>query len=148
MIFEKYNKIKFPEKYREFLLKAGNGGDGPPYYGVFDLGNSIKLSKDFARGHDQFLSEEFPLDQYLVWEDIELSQEDMYKRERIHLGNLILGHDGCAIYWLLIIAGPERGQVWNLTEVWVQPCAPKLSFLDWYEYWLNGGNDWWREFKY
>jgi hypothetical protein len=148
MIAEEQFNIQFPEEYREFLLKIGNGGDGPPSYKILDLKSSIELSKDFAKGYNQFLSEEFPLDKYLVWEGINLSREDENKRERIHMGNLILGEEGCSIYWSLIITGAERGQVWNFTEAGVQPCSPKLSFFDWYEYWLDGGDNWWREFKY
>lgn len=142
--FEEEYKIQFPEEYREFMLKVGNGGDGPPHYRMLDLCSSIKLSKQFAKGFDEFLAEEFPLKEYMVWEGITLSEEDKQKFERIHRGSLILGEDGCGIFWLLIITGPERGQVWQLTEVGIQSCAPKLSFLDWYEYWLNDGRDWWR----
>lgn len=148
MFYEKKYKIEFPEEYREFLINIGNGGDGPPFYKINDLVTSIELSQSFAKENNKFLLEEFPLNNYLVWEDVELAEEDMCKLERIHSGNLIIGEDGCGIYWMLIITGAERGQMWQLTEVGAQPCAPKLSFLDWYEYWLEGGEDWWREFKY
>ncbi len=58
-------------------------------------------------------------------------------------GTLVLGHDGCGMYWHLVITGPERGQVWQITDVGAQPCAPRRDFFSWYEYWLDGHDDWW-----
>ena len=127
------------------MLYLGNGGDGPPHYKLLDLKSSIKLSLDFANDED-FLAKKFPLENYLVWEGVKLSEQENEKRNKIYMGNLILGEDGCAMYWSLIVSGTQKGQIWQFTEVGVQPCAPKLTFLDWYEYWLDGGDDWWRDF--
>lgn len=146
LFFEDQYSIELPEEYREFLLKAGNGGDGPPHYKLLDLGSAFILSKGFAKD-DKFISEEFPFDNYMVWEGTNLSQEELDRLQQIHKGSLLIGEEGCGIFWLLVISGVERGKIWYLTEVGVQPCAPSLSFLDWYEYWLHDGSDWWREFK-
>lgn len=39
--FENQHKVVLPREYREFLLNIGNGGDGPPYYGLNTLAESI-----------------------------------------------------------------------------------------------------------
>ncbi|MCP4198521.1 MAG: hypothetical protein GY762_15345 [Proteobacteria bacterium] len=44
--------------------------------------------------------------------------------------------------WILIVTGPEREKVWNRADVGAQPCVPARDFLSWYEYWLDGGKDW------
>ena len=36
-------------------------------------------------------------------------------------GALLLGDDGCAMYWPLVVTGTHRGQVWNVTDVGAQP---------------------------
>src|SRR5262245_53941660 len=36
--FEKRSKVQLPLDYRSFLQVVGNGGDGPPYYGLLKLG--------------------------------------------------------------------------------------------------------------
>jgi len=36
--------------------------------------------------------------------------------------------------------------VWNIADIVATPCFPNMSFLEWYEYWLDGGSDWWREY--
>jgi hypothetical protein len=46
------------------------------------------------------------------------------------------------MYWHLIVAGPERGNVWTLSSEGIQPTAPKRDFLTWYEDWLDGKGSW------
>ncbi|KNY26930.1 hypothetical protein [Pseudobacteroides cellulosolvens] len=132
-----------------FITQVGNGGDGPPYYGMYSLDEACINTKEFNKNSNNFLREDFPLKEYWVWEnETRWTDELKKKRKCVYYGNFILGTDGCAQYWTLIITGSQRGQVWMLADVGAQPCAPSLSFWDWYEYWLDGGSDWWREFKY
>jgi hypothetical protein len=87
--------------------------------------------------------EKFPFDKYWVWEDEpgDVNLDDVLK------GNIELIDIGDAQTWNIIINGKERGQMWFFADVGIQPCAPKRSFLSWYEYWLDGNDDYFSEFE-
>jgi hypothetical protein len=136
--------IILPEEYRSFLLAAGNGGDGPPYYGLLDLQAAVIKTDIFNKQNTIMLDKPFPLTDPWVWEGEKLTPERLERQREIYRGFLVLGDEGCGMYWVLIVTGEERGRVWCFADVGVQSCAPALSFLDWYEYWLDGGRDWWR----
>jgi hypothetical protein len=143
--FEARSQVRLPEEYRRFLLEIGDGGGGPPEYGLMKLG---QVPKD--RGADagealEHLHRPFPLTRHWVWEGDEDPKEEL--RQALNHGRLHLGTDGCGMYWILIVTGPERGQVWLTADVGIQPCAPRRDFLSWYEYWLDGGREWWADFK-
>ena len=38
--FENRHSVTLPDGYRRFLREVGNGGDGPPYYGLARLGEA------------------------------------------------------------------------------------------------------------
>ncbi len=79
----------------------------------------------------------------MLWEDDEPWTADKEQlRATVHHGALPLGTDGCGMEWCLVVTGPERGQIWQLTSEGAQPLAPRRTFLSWYEYWLEGGSDW------
>lgn len=140
------NRIIIPEEYREFILKVGNGGEGPPFYGLYSLYESINATLKQNKDCKESLSKEFPFSEYWVWEDEGYTPIVKSKIKLAKQGNLILGEEGCGMYWTLIISGKDRGQIWNFADVGIQPCAPRLNFIEWYEYWLDGGSDWWRDF--
>lgn len=75
-------------------------------------------------------------------------------------GSLRIAHEGCAYYDLLVVSGPERGHVWCDNRASDYGIAPlpypggefrldgdylipangrrqRLSFLEWYEHWLD-----------
>jgi hypothetical protein len=87
------------------------------------------------------LSKPFPFTKPWVWEDGEASLEG--SREDVERGVIILGTDGCAQYWALVVNGPDFGKVWMLADVGILPLAPGMTFLEWYEAWLDGRRDWW-----
>lgn len=146
--FEARLGVSLPEDYREFLSDVGNGGAGPPSYGLLRLGETPRGSVPdwFAAGYDQSLARAFPLTAHWVWEGGPETPEIEARIQELRFGNLCLGTDGCGIFWLLIVTGRERGQIWWLTDVGAQPLAPRHTFLSWYGYWLGGGSDWFREF--
>jgi hypothetical protein len=143
--FEKRHQIVLPQDYRLFLLEVGNGGEGPPAYGLLRLG---EVPEDYDRSAGEVqdaINKPFPLSQAWVWEGERADNAEL--REALDQGILVLGTDGCALYWLLIVTGGERGQIWCKADVGIQPCAPRRDFLSWYEYWLEGGKDWWAEYQ-
>ena len=62
--FEREAKIKLPNGYRDFLLHVGNGGDGPPDYGMLPLGlNGIDASETEVLENIQ---QPFPFDTHWI----------------------------------------------------------------------------------
>ena len=141
--FERETGITLPAGYRDFLLHVGNGGDGPPDYGMLPLGlNGIDAPATEVLAN---IRQPFPFATHWVWEDDDPLDETRYSTT-FH-GSINLGTDGCAMYWLLIVKGPQHGQIWNWADVGIQPLAPARDFLSWYEYWLDGGDDWYADFE-
>jgi hypothetical protein len=149
--FEKERNIVLPEGYRRFLLEISNGRIvGPPSLGLLPLGQSDETWSKWTKekyNNAQNLHLDFPFEESWVWEDEEETEEKCLKMGRIYQGSLYLGTDGCGMDWMLIISGKERGQIWHFTDVGIQPCAPRRDFLSWYEYWFDGHDDWWKDFK-
>lgn len=59
-------------------------------------------------------------------------------REQVEHGSILIGNDGCGMYWHLIISRPDRGIPWMVCGEGIQPVGPKRDFLQWYEDWLDG----------
>ena len=137
--FERLHGITLPEGYRNFLLTIGNGGIGPPVYGLAKLG---EVSRDMQAEQQACWSkltkirQAFPFTKCWVWENDEPSDEGI--TEDIEKGNIYLGNDGCGMYWHLIVTGPDRGIPWMICGEGIQPVCPKRDFLQWYEDWLDG----------
>lgn len=62
-------------------------------------------------------------------------------------GTIVLCHWGCALYDLLVVTGPARGSVWNDRRAedgglhpYRSASGDYLSFLDWYEGWLDSAH--------
>ena len=147
MLWEKSRQVALPQEYREFISRVGNGASGPPEYGLLPLGEicadllpAEKLTWRSLEG----LRRPFPFTKPWVWEEGELSSEG--SREQVGDGSIMLGTDGCGIYWHLIVSGPERGTVWQLTGEGIQPLCPKRNFGEWVSDWLEG-LDPFREYK-
>ena len=138
-LWESTYGVRLPEEYRQFILQIGNGGDGPPSYGLLDSGT---LPSGFGRsaGEDlKNLAKPFPFTEPWIWENDE--HVDEKKKDQTDYGRLILGDEGCGRYWALIVTGPSRGKMWDITDVGIQPCDPPKNFLEWYESWLDGNTD-------
>lgn len=137
--FEERHRITLPDDYRRFITELGDGGPGPPDYGLVPLGEP---KSDMGPQERRFWTElplvrhPFPFTRYWVWEDGEESSEG--GEADICRGSIYLGTDGCAMYWHLIVTGPDRGIPWMLSGEGIQPVCPKRTFLPWYEDWLDG----------
>ena len=137
--FEQLNQIELPAEYREFLLSVGNGGIGPPDYGLTALGTTETELKPLRWAEPQDLSrirEVFPFTKFWIWDDG--SDSDEGTQEQVSNGSLLLGTDGCAMDWHLIVTGPDRGVPWMLSGEGIQPVCPKRNFVQWFEDWLDG----------
>lgn len=137
--FESAHGIRLPDGYREFLLRVGNGGDGPPEYGLGPLGLPAsdmppEQAKQWVELRD--VRNPFPFTRYWIWDVGQTTDEGTL--EQVNYGSIYIGNDGCGAYWHLIITGPERGNVWMISGEGVQPACPKRDFLTWYEDWLEG----------
>jgi hypothetical protein len=137
--FERLHGIVLPECYRLFLLTIGDGGIGPPSYGLAKLG---KVASDMQPEQQDCWSrltkirQPFPFTKCWVWDNHETSDEG--STEDLENGSIYIGNDGCGMYWHLVVTGPDRGIPWMICGEGIQPVCPKRDFLQWYEDWLDG----------
>lgn len=127
--FETTHGISLPSEYRLFIQHAGNGGDGPPHYGLVALGEVPECWEFNLQ-----LSQVFPFTKLWVWEVNDESDEGT--RDQAHHGTLMLGTEGCGEYAVLVVTGPQRGRVWIIADVGITPDDAGRDFLTWYEDWL------------
>lgn len=136
--FEQAHGITLPAEYRLFLTEVGNGGDGPPDYGLRPLGATETWWAPGQRAawqQFQQLRQPFPFAQPWCWE--EEDEPDPARLAAVYAGSLYLGTDGCGMDWALIVTGPQRGQVWQISEAGIVPCQPARTFFGWFSAWLH-----------
>ena len=132
--FEQQNEIIFPEEFVEFYTLVGNGGI---MIDEFPLKRFEKLRIDIEQ-----VRQEFPFSEHWIWE----VDPEGGNRDDVVKGNIELIDIGDAQTWNLIINGKERGKMWFFVDVGIQPCAPGRDFFSWYEYWLDGNDDYFSAF--
>lgn len=127
-VFEKNCNIQLPQAYRMFLKLVGNGCDHPGFH-LNRLENIEQ--KD--------LSSPFMLEEVWVWEDDERDEDIIWEemQTKVYQGEIELINLGCNDCYHLIVSGKCRGEVWNFTDVGVQPCCERQDFLGWFELWLD-----------
>lgn len=138
--FERSCKVQLPQAYRLFLKNVGNGcGDGFPLNRLQDIER-----KDLSRP--------FMLEDYWIWEDDEREADIIEKEmeEKVYQGEMELINMGDGMSYNLIVTGKCRGEVWNFTDVGVQPCCERQDFLGWFELWLDyqEETDYFKDFVY
>ena len=133
--FEKRYGFKLPEEYRKFLLIVGDGGK------MIDGFNLLKLSE--LEIDEENIKNDFPLDDAWIWEDDEDNdEEDDDKIGKVFVnGNIALIDIGCGMTWRIIVSGKLAGEMWSLCGEGAAPCHPRRGFLDWFEFWLDGGEN-------
>ena len=147
--FEAEHGIVLPEPYRSFVATVSDGSyAGPPDYGLMELGD---LPPDWGASRpERCLAKPFPLTAPWIWEDDELSahEEETLASVCDH-GSLVLGTDGCGMYWHLIVTGESRGHIWLIADVGATPFGAefgnttgKSGFAGWVEHWAEG-KEWW-----
>jgi SMI1 / KNR4 family (SUKH-1) len=144
--FEAEHRIVLPEPYRSFVAEICDGSyTGPPDYGLEALD---ELPDDWGDGRaERVLAEPFPLTEAWIWEDDPGPEEEL---ERVFTpifdhGSIVLGTDGCGMYWHLIVTGPHRGHVWNITGEGASPFGAEFGhttagsgFAGWVRHWAAG----------
>ncbi|MFE5919193.1 SMI1/KNR4 family protein [Streptomyces sp. NPDC056468] len=144
--FEAEHGIVLPEPYRTFVAEIADGSaSGPPEYGLLPL---AKLPSDWdGDQRDRDLSKPFPLTEAWLWEDE--ADPDLDTDERLEQvddhGSIVLGTDGCAMTWHLIVSGAHRGHVWQVTDVGAVPFGAQFGFTTaepgfagWVRHWESG----------
>ncbi len=86
----------------------------------------------------------FPFEKYWIWED----DYDEQKIAQTVYGNIELMDIGDAQSWNVIVSGSQKGQMWMFSNVGIQPCAPPKGILEWFEFWLDGKEDYFEGFEY
>ena len=137
--FEERHGIALPEEYREFLRVAGDGGAGPDY-GLYPL----QQAERYLEG--SVLAAPFP--HRGPWNPDEMEYGvDAYEGPTPVAGALPLIGVGCGIQVLLVVTGPERGNLWedHRPVSWgIRPyksrddgdLGVRFGFFDAYEAWL------------
>lgn len=130
--FEKRYGVHLPEAYRIFLKEVGNGCN------MID-GFQLRSLEDIEVKN---LSQPFMLEDEWIWEDEDIAWADLVKIIDTKLnGQLELIDIGDGMTYNLIVTGQCKGEVWNFTDVGVQPCCERQDFLGWFELWLDMQDD-------
>ncbi len=128
--FENSHQVQLPQAYRMFLKQVGNGCAQ-----MFEGRRLNSLENSPCRA----LSDPFLLEKFWLWED-DARDGDIIETEmndKVYRGNLELINLGCGMSYNLIVTGKCRGEVWNFTDVGVQPCCERQDFPGWFELWLD-----------
>lgn len=167
LVEKKYN-CTFPAEYKDFITQIGNGGAGP-FYGLFpmeieddnhgycsweeghlisDLSQPFPFTEKWNLSNDFFQQEPDP-DEDTPSDIEEKMWNDWYDRLQNDYWNVCHGaipicHQGCGVRNLLIITGPEAGNIWSDfrmdyagLEPVLTPDGKPMTFTQWYTSWLN-----------
>lgn len=134
--FETQTNITLPEELVLFYTEICNGCK------MIDGFNLLKI-EDWEYNLEN-LNKDFLFENYWIWED----DYDENKIKSISDGNIELIDIGDAQTWNIIVKGKQKGKMWFFTDVGIQPCAPSMNFLEWFEFWLDGNDDYFRDFIY
>ncbi|WP_128981178.1 SMI1/KNR4 family protein [Streptomyces roseicoloratus] len=149
--FEAEHGVVLPEPYRTFVAEVCDGlRAGPPFCGLLPHGD---IPDDWGAGRpERPLAEPFPLTEAWLWEEdegetegeaeLEARMDAVYDR-----GSLLLGTDGCGMYWHLVVTGPQRGHVWLIDDCAAIPFGTRPGtclmpgtpgFAGWAAHWAEG----------
>ncbi|MFJ4831825.1 SMI1/KNR4 family protein [Streptomyces sp. NPDC088747] len=127
--FEAEQGIVLPEPYRTFVAETTDGSySGPPDYGLLSV---AEVPDDWGgEEEERDLSRPFPLTEAWMWEEDSEPAEDTDEiLERVYNhGSIVLGTDGCAMNWHLVVTGPHRGHVWMISDVGAVPFGARFGF--------------------
>lgn len=150
---------QLPRGYRDFIVRAGDGGAGP-YYGVESLEGSVDAWRR-RHGDLEWLRQDFPLEDDVVFADeygapatwdeharrleedpeYEAAVEGViskYAGPGYRAGTLRICEYGCGDFFLLVVRGEGAGTVWaDCVGSGTGLFSLRVDFLSWYETWLE-----------
>jgi hypothetical protein len=163
--FETEYNIRLPEDYRQFLLEVGGSGVNPGYklYSLNEERRASPVNSDLQRP--------FPFQEKMDYENLQVVAQELgvYSSdpdvgytwiediEPLNHGHLWVCYTGCQCWYILIVTGEARGQIWyvdlpapfapvvlldgKLFHADADPLraaqAQRVTFTQWYEAWLN-----------
>lgn len=148
--FEAAHGTVLPEPYRTFVAEIADGSpSGPPHYGLVGL---AELPRDWGKDRpEREPGRPFPLTSQWIWDmdGTEPSEEtDLLLSRVFDHGSVVLGTDGCGMYWHLVVTGSHRGHVWLITGEGALPFGSGFTgttagpgFAGWVRHWADG-KDW------
>jgi len=150
--FEERNGVRLPEEYRLLLTEVGNGveGRGRRYNSVdssgvlgiypldfwLDDAPGMPMGGNIIRGD---LSQPFPLSEAVDYERNGYPEDHEEQADSTLPGKVFVCHEGCGIYWVLVVNGAERGNMWVESEFGYFPSNPRIGLLDWLDRWVETG---------
>ncbi|MFE7213595.1 SMI1/KNR4 family protein [Streptomyces sp. NPDC057611] len=143
--FEEEHGVVLPEPYRTFVAEITDGSySGPPDFGLVGL---AELPDDWGTDREErVLREPFPLTAKWLWEeDPRPSAESEPELDHVfNHGSIVLGTDGCGMYWHLIVNGPHRGHIWFISGEGATPFGEEFGFTTaepgfagWIKHWAS-----------
>lgn len=149
--FESLHGICLPSDYRQILLLIGNGGAGP-HNGIERLGEFNGVSWDMINGLVGDVASSFPYS--AKWNDSyinhDLTVEEQYEKQDRYWsphhvnGAIPVCELGGNLRQILVISGPEEGNIWFDDRADWQGIYPlktsnseRVSFFEWYRSWLD-----------
>ncbi|MEV4973004.1 SMI1/KNR4 family protein [Streptomyces scopuliridis] len=149
--FERAHGIVLPEPYRTLVAEICDGcSDGPA-----DIDGLIPLEAlpaDWGcEQTERDLAKPFPLTEAWVWEDDPRPYEEIEPLidEVYNYGSVVLGTDGCGMYWHLVVSGAHRGRIWNISDVGAAPfgavfgrTSAEEGFAGWVAHWATTRRPW------
>ncbi|MFJ1793036.1 SMI1/KNR4 family protein [Kitasatospora griseola] len=138
------------EPYRTFVAEIADGAtEGPPAYGLVPL---AELPGGWGDGRpERVLGRPFPLTGTWSWEgDEDTPEEELDEAIEpvFNDGSIVLGTDGCGMYWHLVVTGRHRGHIWLVTGEGAFPFGDAFGgttatpgFAGWVAHW-TANRDW------
>lgn len=151
---EAEHAIRLPEDYRAFLLEVGNSGAGPGYglwglsdwWGFMDCWDNTPPAGPrprVSKPRRSYLASPCPI-RPGVYYGKGWAVEPKECAEALGLdwapwqGSVMIAHHGCEDHDNLIVSGPGRGRIVQLSIPGIAPSfVPYPDFLSWYESWQD-----------
>ncbi|UCJ07608.1 hypothetical protein KTO58_00055 [Chitinophaga pendula] len=137
-VFEQTHAVSIPPAYQQLLLHPDTFQG--PFYGLLPLhANGHHHSSQLPYTHT--LPLEFPFQrEHLFPLDTTALQQQLLQAS---YGNIAIAAEGCNTFWILLLHGPHKGEVWLLTPLGIAPCGADASVERWIYRFQTQSPQWW-----